>query len=168
MTVRTIKRRTLYVALTLLLLMGGAWWGTRPGIDPRLVGTWQLSPGSYGPVGFKLLADGSVEIASNVRLVDVEHLPRPWKVEGNILFFSQQDTTYQGWTNWVELELRSAWEKLVSPADVYSRWRIIEVTANSLKIQSLDEGQKPSTSSYYRLPDGAEIDTHPMPFLNSW
>jgi hypothetical protein len=129
---------------------------------------------SSGLVGFELGADGSAETASNLQIVDDEAqtLPLPWNVQGDVLLISQQRNRYRGLGDRLELELRSAWEKLVSPATAYSRWRIVELTENSLTVEPLDNdplnGPPGTVSRYHRLPKGAKINTHPMAFQDSW
>jgi hypothetical protein len=150
------RRRWLIVVLVLVLALGLGWWSARPKIDPRLVGTWELDADGRGQIGFRLLADGSAEIPSRQQLVGVKSLPRPWKVEGDILFISMQGTHYDSVGERVELQMRSIWERVMSPAEADMRLRIVEVKPDSLKLEWLDGPREVST--YHRLPDGQKID----------
>jgi hypothetical protein len=152
------RRRRIVVGILVLVLGLGRWlW---PRVDQRLVGTWELDHDSNGLAGFRLSADGSAEIASNLTVVGYDSLPRPWKVEGGILFISQQSTEYIGLGGRIALQMQSAWERFIRPSEAFSQERIVEVTANSLTLSSLDEPGY--VSKHHRLPDGAKINTHPM------
>ena len=165
------RRRRRIVVTIAVLVLGLGWWFWPRG-DHRFVGTWELDHDSYGLVGFRLSADGSVEIASNQRVVGYESLPRPWKVEGGFLYISQTPTHYNGRGERIKLQLRSAWERFVRPSEAFSRSRIVEITASSLTLESFDElasSKQYTVSKYHRLPDGAKIDTHSMRFVpGSW
>jgi len=158
------RRRRRVVVVSAVLVIGLSWWFW-PRVDQRLVGTWELNNDSSGLVGFKLFADGTVEIAGALSS-DGELLPVPWKVEGDVLFLSQQQTEYDGLQQLIELQLRSAWDRMIQPAEAFGRWRIVEVTDNSLTLESLWESDHGRVSKYHRLPDGAEIDVHSLRWLS--
>jgi hypothetical protein len=147
------RRRWLIVALGLVL--GSGWWFW-PRVDLRLVGTWELNTDSSGLTGFKLFANGLGEIAG-VTNSDGEGLRTPWKVEGDVLMISQQQTEYDGLREWIELQMHSAWERILHPDEAFRRWRITEVKTRSLTLESLEKSERGRVSTYHRLPDGADI-----------
>jgi hypothetical protein len=146
--------------ITIAVLGAGLCWWFWPRVDQRLVGTWELNRDSSGLAGFKLFTDGTVESAGALS-TDGERLPVPWKVEGDVLFISQHQIAYNGLQQRIELQLQAAWDRMVRPAEAFSRWRIVEVTANSLTLESLWESDR-TVSKYHRLPDGAEIDVNSL------
>lgn len=86
------RRQLLIATVVAVLLIGAAWWLTRPRIDPQLVGLWESVPSrpllpieSFHPTPLALNADGTTTGLDGV-------FSHRWCVDGDRLVFYQPST----------------------------------------------------------------------------
>jgi hypothetical protein len=85
----TRKRRRILFA-TLVVVLGGLWWLTRPNLDPRFVGRWRWADARSTPSGFIVDDRMAVFVINSDGTANYEEAPHQfdWSVswDGRLIF----------------------------------------------------------------------------------
>jgi hypothetical protein len=146
---RPLSRRFKFAAVVLVVLIGGAWWLSRPAIDPRLVGTWQwyaakgdlrnTTPQHIAVITFN--GDGTgVRTSDPSDAAPHRRFPILWSVDsaGRLFFDNWSDAV----TRFHDKSM-SIYARIVGrfdPQDFY-RWEIRELKPDRVVLESVSTPQ---------------------------
>jgi hypothetical protein len=149
------KRRRLLIAAATLAIIGATWWWlSRPQIDPRLVGTWEMSSGGPGwSVFWRLKSDGTAETWAEA--VDSRQKLH-WWAKGNLIVFVEPG--YARHFPEPVLQWYAQITRKVMPGEEFSEYELLEADGRSARMKWVSnvgdsEFVDPEPQTWHRVDD---------------